>query len=191
MSKQAQTFLSGPTLTFFMQHSRHSLTCFLPFTAHLYTPFQASIYITHIWTALTLSAFPAYFVFRLVVFFPNNSNKFLRIFFTFYLSCFPPFPSLCLLFLFCSHSHSASFSQKPTSSVLSKGMGWEGCNVDRAEISNCPCLRPLSMWLTMTFQGCYFAFVNYLFCKDLFCIKQDVSNQLWHQSHFPGCCISR
>lgn len=87
----------------------HSLTCFLPFTAHLHVLFQPSIYSTHIRSALTLSlVFPHNYI---TFFFSNNFNKFLPTFFTFYLSCSPPFPSLCLLFLF--HSHLTSFSQIP------------------------------------------------------------------------------
>lgn len=107
---------------------------------------------------------------HITFFFPNNCNKFLPSFFTFYLSCSPPFPSLSLLFLFHSHSHLASFSQNPRPVCCQRGEEY-----DRAVISTFPCLRPLKLWLNMTFQASSFGFVNYLFCKDLFCIKQDVS----------------
>lgn len=184
---------SGPTLTLFIHNSRHSLSHLLSSIYSTFIHTTPGFHLHHTYMkCLDSLYFSCITCFSVGCFFPNNCNKFLPIFFTFYLSCFPPFPSLCLLFLFCFHSHLAYLSPKPTSSVLSKGMmGWEGCNGDRAVISNFPYLRPLSMWLNMTFQGCYSAFVNYLFCKDLFCIKQDVSNQPWHQSHFPVCCISR
>lgn len=130
----------------------HSLTCFLPFTAHLHVLFQPSIYSTHIRSALTLSlVFPHNYItffFQIIL-----TNSYLPSSLFIYRVLLPSHPSVSFssfipIWPLSAKSHIQCALLKSREGERRGGMGGGDTHAhNRAVISTFPCLRPLRMWL--------------------------------------------